>query len=237
MSRLLLICTLLIFILNNCRKNNYEPKPSDIGQNYLPLAIGKVFIYKSDSVKYGFTGNNAQGDSIKFYIKEEVISKMEDSLKTTFIISRFHGKDTINWQFVKNHFYEVEKFRVNHSENNVIKTSLVFPVELYYYWNGHQLNNLGAKEYEYSMVNFNFKQGQKSFSNCLKVKIDSISNLRERKIVSEIFSHNHGLVFTENINVSLINNDSLDSKGNIVLKRPPKIEKGIIFTKLLINTK
>ena len=237
MLRVLLILLSVIFFFTHCHKNNYDPKPTEFGQNYLPLALGKIFIYKSDSIKYGFAGTKSDGDTIKFFTKDEVISKIEDSLKITYTIARYHGRDTIHWDFIKNHFYSIEKFRVNHNENGLLKTKLVFPVALYYYWNGNQLNSQAPNEFEYSIVNYNFKKEDQFYVNCLKVKMDSINNLRERKITSEIFSQNIGVIYTENINVSLINNDSLDSKGNVILQRPPKIEKGIIFTKLLIKTR
>lgn len=229
----LLIITALLF--SNCHKNEYEALPTDIGHSYLPLNIGSEFIYKADSVKYGFNGTKPNGDSVTFFIKETVVLKIEDSTKTTYTLARYHSKDSTNWVFIKNHFYEVEKFRINHKENNIITTNLVFPVEPYYYWNGNELNHLDSKEYEYTMVDFDYKVFSKTYPHSLKVRMDSTDNLRERKIESEIYSKTNGLIYSETINVSLINNDSLDNNGNVVLQRPPKIEKGIIFIKGLIR--
>jgi hypothetical protein len=232
---ILLICTVLF--LSNCRKNNYATIPADMGHSFLPLMIGSEYIYKADSIKYGFNGTKLDGDTISFYLKDVVTYKIQDSSKTTYTLSRYHSKDTLNWVFIKNHFYEVEKLRINHKENNLITTPLVFPIEKYYYWNGNELNNLNPKEYEYSIVDFDLKLNLFHFPNSLKVKMDSTDNLRERKIESEFFSKNIGLVYLERINVSLINNDSLDNNGNIVISRPPKIEKGVVFTKKLIKRK
>ena len=237
MLRLLLISLLSLVVLINCHKNEYEPKPSDIGHSYLPLEVGREFIYRADSVKYGFNGNKPTGDSVSFYIKDMVTLKLEDSSKTTYTLARYHSPDSMSWSFVKNHFYEVEKFRINHKENSVITTSLIFPIARYYYWNGNELNNQNPKDYEYSMVGFNFNYKNKTYPNSIKVKMDSIDNLRRRDIEYEIFSKNNGLVNHHTTHVDLINNDSLDSQGNVVLQRPPKIEKGVIFNKGLIRIK
>ena len=87
------------------------------------------------------------------------------------------------------------------------------------------------------MVNFNFNFKNKTYPNSLKVNMDSVSNLRRRDIEYEIFSKNIGLVYKQTVHVDLINNDSLDDKGNVILQRPPKIEKGVIFSKGLIRRK
>ncbi|MFM9944789.1 MAG: hypothetical protein ACKVQB_06105 [Bacteroidia bacterium] len=237
MTRALFLLFTTALLFSNCRKNTYETTPKDIGHSYLPLNVGNEFVYGADSVKYGFTGSKASGDTISFFIKDLVVSKIEDSSSTNYTIARYHSKDTINWIFIKNHFYEVEKLRINHKENSAITTPLVFPVAQYYYWNGNELNNNNPKEYEYTLVNFDFKMNSKIYPSSIKVKMDSIDNLRERKIETEIYSKNIGLVYSEVINVSLINNDSLNDKGQVVLQRPPKIEKGIIFTKGLIYSK
>ena len=237
MLRLILISMLAIAVLTNCRKNEYEPATSDIGHSYLPLEPGREFIYMADSVKYGFTGSKPNGDSVSFYIKDVVVFKLADSIKTAYTLARFHSPDSMNWSFVKNHFYEVEKLRINHKEHSLITTSLVFPIAPYYYWNGNELNNQNPKDYEYSMVGFDFNFKNKTYPNSIKVKMDSIDNLRRRDIEYEIFSKNNGLVFSQTVHVDLINNDSLDVHGNVVLQRPPKIEKGVIFNKGLIRVK
>lgn len=225
----------LCLFFSHCRKNRYEATPKDIGKSYFPIDIGVTWIYKADSVIYGFTGVKEGGDTSSFYIKELVTFKIKDSLKTTYTVSRYQSKDTLNWSFVKNHFYEVENWRIHHKENNLITTPLVFPVARYYYWNGNELNNMGPKEYEYSIADFEFKLNDLTFPRSLKVKIDSIDNLRERKINHLIFGKDIGPVYSESTDLLLINNDSLDKKGNIVIRRPPKIEKGIIFKKVLIS--
>ena len=79
--------------------------------------------------------------------------------------------------------------------------------------------------------------GGKVFPNSIKVKMDSTNNLRKREIECELFSKNIGLVYKQATHLDLINNDSLDKFGNVVLQRPPKIEKGTIFTKTLIYHK
>ncbi len=237
MTRVILLSILFLLVLSNCRKNEYEPIVTDIGHSYLPLKIGSEFIYMADSVKFGFNGTKPSGDTQSFYIKDVVVNKFDDTGKTTYTMARFHSKDSINWIFNKNHFYEVEKLRINHKENSVITTSLVFPIARYYYWNGNELNNLDPQDYEYSMINFNYKFASKIYPNCIKVKMDSTNNLRKRDIEYEIFSKDIGLVYKETIHLDLVNNDSLDAQGNIVLVRPPRIEKGIIFKKGLIRFK
>jgi len=198
---------------------------------------GQEFIFKADSFKYGYNNVKKGGDTISFFIKEVVVSKIEDSSGTTFTMARYHSKDTINWIYVKNHFYEIEKFRLNHKENNIITTNLVFPVSNYYYWNGNELNNLATWEYSYSMVNADFTYGAKTYKNSVKVKMDSIVNYVNHDIVSEIYTKNIGLVYREDIHLTYRNNDSLDDNGIVVLQRPPVIDKGIVFKKGLIRNK
>ncbi len=234
MARILLLILLSFIVVVSCRKNKYEAIPSDFGHSYLPLKTGDIFIYKADSILYSVLGTKPTGDSVSFFIKEEVTLIAVDSSKILYTLSRSHSKDSTNWTFIKNHFYEVEKLRINHKENNTITTSLIFPILKYTYWNGNQFNNFPQKDYEYSIVDYTLNLNNKIYSNCLKVKMDSTLNFRQNNMESDIYSKNCGLIYSESKNLLLINNDSLDSKGNVVLQRPPKIEKGIIFTKTLL---
>ena len=234
MIRIGVIVIFVCLMALGCQKKRYEPIPNDIGHSYLPLKTGDIFIYKADSILYGFLGTKPNGDSISFFIKEEVTYQLKDSNLTVYTLSRYHSKDSTHWQFAKNHFYEVENLRINHKENNSISTALIFPILKNTYWNGHRFNNLAPKDYEYSMVNYSLKLNNTIYTNCVKVKMDSTLNFLQNIMASNVYSKDCGLVFSESKNLLLINNDSLDKDGHVVLQRPPKIAKGTVFTKSLL---
>lgn len=219
MARVCIIFFLCLLIFISCRKNVYEPKVTDIGHSYFPVKIGQIFIYKADSFKLGYQGVPKEGLKINFFIKEEVIYKFEDSNKTVYTFARHHSNDTLKWNFVKYHFYEIEKFRVIHKEDNILTTVLVFPVALNYYWNGNEFNNLDYQEFEYSILGFDFNIFNKIFPNSLKVRMDSTVNSVQNHIKHEIFCKDKGLIYYESSYFDVPANDTI----------------GIRFTKSLIR--
>jgi len=237
MTRLILILLTSLFLLSNCRKNEYVDIPMDVGHSYIPLKLGQEFIYKADSFKYGFNNVKKDGDTIPFFIKEIVVFELKDSSATTYTLARYHSPDATHWMFVTNHFYQIEKLRVNHIENGITTTHLVFPVSPNYYWNGNQLNKLPPKEFSYSFVNGNFKVGAKNFPNSLKVSMDSTVNYINHDIIGEVYSKNVGLVYKEDIHLTYRNNDSLNDQGMVVLQRPPVIDKGTVLKRELLRFK
>jgi len=232
----ILFSSLLILIA--CKENTYDPLPEDNSREYWPdLKLGQEFIYKADSIKYGFIGSSKDGDSVSYFIKEVVERILKDSTKTVYTIATYNSVDSTNWNFVKNYFYEDEKSRINRKHNNEIKTLLIFPVIKYFYWNGNQFNSKPAQEFSYSNTNFTFNFETLYYPNSLKVSMDSSVNAIRYDIDYEIFTKNIGSVYKESSHLNIENNDSLDSFGNVILKRPPLIIKGTVFKQGLVRFK
>ncbi|NUM31623.1 MAG: hypothetical protein HUU47_04790 [Bacteroidetes bacterium] len=212
MKKILVLLVFISVIFYNCRKNVYEPTVTDIGQSFFPVKKGQIFIYKADSFKIGYQGLPINGIWKSFYIKEEVIYKSADTNRIVYTFARYHSKDSVKWNFVKYHFYEVEKFRVIHKEDDLLTTELVFPVSLHYYWNGNEFNNLDFQEYEYSILGYDFKSFDRIFPNSLKVRMDSTINSVQNHTRFSVFSKNIGIIYHESTYLDVPANDTIGTR-------------------------
>ncbi|MCC6721160.1 MAG: hypothetical protein IT243_03095 [Bacteroidia bacterium] len=196
-------------LFTNCRKNKYEPIVTDIGHQYFPIKLGQSFIYKADSFRIGYQGTPLGGEKKVFYIKEDVIYKFGDSIKTVYTFARYHSYDSLKWNFVKYHFYEIEKYKVLHKEDNILTTELVFPVSLKYYWNGNEFNNLDYQEFEYSILGFDFNLFDKKYTKSIKVRMDSTVNSVQNHIKTNVYSSGIGIIYHESTNIDVPANDTI----------------------------
>lgn len=212
MARNLLVIFSLTLLLCNCRKNVYEEPVTDIGHSFFPVKVGQVFIYKADSFMIGYQGLPVNGLWKSFFIKEEVIYKFSDTNRTVYTFARFNSKDSIKWNFVKYHFYEVEKYRVIHKEDDVLTTELVFPVALNYYWNGNEFNNRDYQEFEYSILGYDLKIFDRVFPNSLKVRMDSTINSVQNHTKFSVFSKHIGVIYHESTYLDVPANDTIGTR-------------------------
>lgn len=214
MLRTLTILFAFSLLFSNCRKTEYEPVTTDVGQAYFPLKVGQINMFSIDSVKYNAVGNTK--DSVRKFIKEIITSvEAHSSGDSTYRIELFSTKDTSKgWNYSSYYFYSTNKYHVNFvTGGGSITTDLVFPISRGIRWNINSYNHKEPQNATYTLVSKPWME----YTNCLEVFVKEDINIVEESIDKRVYSKNMGLVYKILSEVK-INND-IKNGFKIITKR------------------
>ncbi len=182
-----------IFYLVACQETN-EPISPDFGYEYAPLKVGNYAVYQIDSIHYDDFANTV--DTFSYQLKEVIDSAyiLLDG-QEGFRLERYRrNSGNFNWRIIDVWFvYKTAQQYIRVEENQPI-VKLVFPVELESQWDINSKNTQKTNIAEITSITTSANIGSLSFTNMATVTITDEQNLIERKLNTEQYSKEVGLV-------------------------------------------
>lgn len=144
MKNLLKISSLffaLAFIFS-CSKQTEVLDDSIFGYNYYPVAIGKVWEYRMDSILFDTVQKITKDTTISYY-KEEIKDTVRDSQgELLYKIDVFHKADLQSpWNLIGSNFIIQDPYQLTKVENGLRFIKLIFPILKNKSWNGNNQIN------------------------------------------------------------------------------------------------
>jgi hypothetical protein len=225
------ILFLLAVMLASCKKDaTTSTTTSGVYTDYYPLKIGSSHTYLVDSIYYNdFTGLT----EIYQYQLKEVITEtfLDESGQTNYRMERYCKfkpsesalYDTLSWEFKNIWFVTLTSVSIQRVEENVRFVNLTNPVKEGVSWDGNSFNILSKFDYTYQ----DFGETLLDNVNSVRVVQLDIENKIEKQYYEQVFAKDIGLVKYYYIDI--------ESQTISDIPIVDRIEKGIQFTKLLID--
>lgn len=187
------ICVAIVLFTFSCTEEDERILP-DFGYEYAPLKVGNYAVYQIDSIHYDDFANTV--DTFSYQLKEVI-----DSAYTLldgqegFRLERFRrNSSNFNWRIIDVWFvYKTAQQYIRVEENQPI-VKLVFPVEIESQWDINSKNTSEAIIAEITSIRPSATLGLLSFTDLATVTITDEQNLIERKLNTEQYSKEVGLV-------------------------------------------
>ncbi len=156
MKRVLYLVVLIISFAS-CKKETQNLSVITASQIY-PLAVGKVFIYRLDSINAVNFGAALQTKS--FHAKDSIESTFLDVTgRTSYRIFRYlrDTLDSQDWVFSATNYATVTNNTIEYVENNLRFTKLANPVSYNTIWKGNSYINTQLPSSYYFMDNWDYQ--------------------------------------------------------------------------------
>jgi len=229
----LYIFIVLAVVLASCKKDSTSTtSATGVYTDYYPLKIGSSHTYLIDSIYYNdFSGET---EVYQYQLKEVITEtftdesgytnyRMERSCK--FKPSESASYDTLTWEFKNIWFVTLTPVSIQRVEENVRFVNLTNPIKDGVSWDGNDFNILSKFDYTYQ----NFGETLLGKPNSVRVVQLDVENLIEKQYYEQVFSKDIGLVKYYYMDIESQN------ITNTPVPIEDRIEKGIQFTKLLID--
>ncbi len=175
----------VLMVILGCIKNETEKADIESDLAYFPLQVGQYREYKVDSILY------RQGkflDSTSSFIREEITTKVTDTLGEEYIILRSIRKNDIDpWVPNASFTARIYYFKAVRNEGNVHLVCLVFPFIINQSWEGLSLINTD-QVYDVQGESVQIYQGWEPFKIKENAKPEIISGLNYRDVVTVLQS-------------------------------------------------
>jgi hypothetical protein len=149
-------CLVTIVLLASCKKQTENYSTVALNELY-PIAVGKTFIYRLDSINSKNFG--ASLSTTSFHAKDSVESTFLDaSGRTSFRIYRYL-RDTLDaheWKFAYTYYSTVTNDKIEIVENNLRFITLVKPVSYNTTWKGNSYINTTLSGNYYFLDNWDY---------------------------------------------------------------------------------
>lgn len=243
MKQLLLLLTINVFFFS-CKEESIAPQPSDLQEDLYPLGVGKVWIYKTDSIVYNKQLSTV--DTLKGFVREEITDAFDVSDgSVNYVIDRsFRRSENQPWQNTDVFSASILGNKATRNEENLRFVKLVLPPTIGQEWDGNQFFD------ESTLVNVNgetvevFKNWNSKilsigetitvngieYNNTVEVILVDTNNSIEKRFAKEIYAKGVGLISREMI---IIDSQDENNTGLPICERP---EKGFVLEQELIES-
>lgn len=207
-SFLLLLSALLVA----CERTT-ETIETDLGYDYFPLQVGRIWEYQVDSILFDPMGTTVAVDSMRSWIREEIIGAYVDAAgDTVFQTERYIRNDTTdNWQISKVLSLSKTRRQAIRTEDNLRFVKLVFPLKKNARWDGNQYIDISLRvavagemlhifkdwQSKASDLNTAWSNGIRSFDDVALISHADSENLIEYRFAQEAYARHIGLVYHE----------------------------------------
>lgn len=211
MTRFFFLLILLSALLACTRET--ETIETDLGREYFPLQVGRVWEYQVDSIIFDPVGNSVAVDSTRSWLREEIIALYVDAAgDTVFQTERYVRSDTThNWQISKVLALSQNTRQATRTEDNLRFVKMVFPLKTGARWNGNQyiddalrITVAGEvihifKDWQSEVLDQSgaWSNGIRSFDDVAMIAHADSENLIEYRFVQEAYARNIGLIYNE----------------------------------------
>jgi hypothetical protein len=246
-TKITLFLAVILFMsaFYGCGKDENEPlEPIDFGYDYFPLAVGKYRVFQADSILFDTIAGKTLTDSIRFFIKEEIVDTFVNALgETVFRIERFERKKTSEpWQFHSVASAERNKTKAIKTEQNFRLIKMVFPINSKQFWNPTLYIDetvevkVGKKEIELfkswdsevKAIGEEISILNRKFSSVLTISQADDESKIELRRVTEKYAKGIGLISNE---MEILDTQSILNETNW----RKKAQKGFILKQYLID--
>lgn len=145
MRKLYLICIFFPLLAISC--SEIEESEVDLGLSYLPLTLGKSWVYSVSEIIY-FGESDTETSS--YYYRDKVQSDyFDEEGQQVFVFVREKSTDLNNWQPWQTFTYKISSSSLIKNQGNQQVVPLVFPPTQGKRWNAHVFN--GSQEEYYQL--------------------------------------------------------------------------------------
>jgi len=242
MKQLLLVFAMAIMFAS-CGEESIAPEPIDLQSDFFPLAIGKTWIYQTDSIVYNELLNSV--DTLRGFVKEEITESFElANGSINFVIDRsFRRSANQPWNNTDIYSSTIIDNKVTRNEENLRFVKLLLPPEDGQIWDGNQffdestLVNVGGElievfknwESQLSSIGGSMTVNGIDYNNTIEVVLVDSENSIEKRFAKEVYAKGVGLISKEMIII-----DSQDvGSGLPIIERA---EKGFILNQTLVES-
>lgn len=215
----------------------------ELGLNYYPVALGKFWDYRLDSVWYKLSNQVEQHRSVSF-IREEIVDTFRDVTgQLIYRLDVFQSTDTVSgWELIDSYFLETNDRLVVKREKGLSYIKLVFPPQTGKSWNGNihihpktQINIQGEflEPFDQWLYYFEYVDRNESINGihykdvCKVVEVDD-ENIIQKRYSSALYSRNVGLIYKELLLLETQNTDTS-------VPFEDRAEKGMILKQTLVS--
>lgn len=197
MKNSLIIFVLFLFVA--CKKDSYESGNRDFGILYIVNSPGAYSIFDVQKINYNDFNNII--DTLNYQILELNDSFFTDNLNENVMRVEQFYRDSASapWIFQRVIYSKLNKNSFTKQENNIKSIHLVFPLNIYSYWNKNELNTNTPNYLYYENFNINGEFNNKKYNNIVIVKSDYINNLVREKSYKQVFAKNIGLIYSKEV--------------------------------------
>jgi hypothetical protein len=241
LKRNTLLFLLFAVILTSCGKETEEVDTSTFGYDFLPIQVGKSYVYQSDSII--FDDNGARIDTFHGFIREDIEETfVDDAGITNYKLFRYFKRDASDqWTRTNTWTTYLDDNKAIRTEENIRFIKLVFPIKKGLKWDGNifvdqdiKIDVVGEaiemyKNWDYKMETIDEEYDfNGSIIPTIRVNLVDESSIIDRRKVTEYYAKGIGLVKKEMI--------ILDSDGSQpAAPWEEKAQKGFIHTLTLIS--
>ena len=202
-----IIFIFFVLAVISCENNNNTEIQKDLyGKQFFPLKVGNALIYKITHINVDAPSEIY--DTTIYYLKEIVESYyIDNESDTAYRIERYTSPDKNKWTINQVWSAKLTTLTAEKVEGNQRFVKLRFPVAVNKQWDGNLFNNLDAKTFTISDINFNYSIDNQQFEDCILVLQDSSLSLVNKNYECEIYAKDIGLIYKEitHINSQIIN--------------------------------
>lgn len=239
---------LLVFIVSGnlaCLKNEQEQIDVEADKAYFPLQVGKFLEYEVDSILFQ---RGKFLDSTHTLVREEITSKVQDSLGDLYIILRSNRKSSSHpWIPSASYTARLMNQKIIRNESNLHFIKLVFPIRNNQSWNGLALIQQGQvfnvegesieifqnwEPFKIKELSHAEKIGSFNFNEVVTVLQTDEEDLLSKRFSLEKYARGVGLVYRESTIFDCISKFN-DCNNNLPWRS--RATKGFILRQTIIR--
>ncbi len=191
-----LLITCLLW--SNCRKDELETVNLNRGHDYFPIEIGFSWTYQVDSIV--FNKFNERIDTLHYNVKFVAEDSIQDSIGSAIKMVKYIQQDTsFPWSFDSELVIQRDDNVLRVKQNNETITKLIFPLDLYKYWDGNILNSGEEELFEVVTLHEPFVGLNIQTDSSLRVIHRDRINALERFYGEEVYANKLGLIYKREI--------------------------------------
>jgi len=197
---------LFSFILMSCDTITYEIKPHY--SSYFPVNENDSAEFYVLEIQHTSLGS----DTLQYLLKEVTKNPYIDGEgDIAFQIHRYWKLDSTEDYQIKD-VWSIKKTvsSVEKVEENIRFVKMIFPLDELSYWDGNLFNQLGEQEYAVNQIHTPYNMFGLTLDSVVEITHEINANLLEYDNVIEIYALHKGLIYKEEINLSINNGSVLD---------------------------
>lgn len=203
-NRVFFFLILLVFL--SCEPISYEINPHY--SSYFPVQENDSSEYLVEEIQHSTLGS----DTLHYFLKEVTKNAFIDGEgDLAFQLHRYWKQDSAeNYQIKDVWIIKKTVSSVEQVEENIRFVKMVFPLNEFTYWDGNLFNHLDEQEYTVSDIHVPYNSFGLDYDSVVEISHQFNSNLLQYHTEKEIYALHKGLIYKENIILSINNGNILD---------------------------
>lgn len=186
---------IVLSIISSCKRETetYELK----GKEYAAERVGKVRLYKVDSILFARNSNFGKDTTLKYFERHATKSILKDSAGKDYFYHQVHkSPNLIDWEPYYTYRTYVDSINYIKVINNIKRIHLWYPINEFKTWDGNQYNEeRGGQKFRY-IDSDEFMLPDSIYPNQISVRLKKeILPLTESYVHLETYSANIGMVY------------------------------------------